>query len=482
MHQQSLTQQAQALAKGDYSARELAEHYLQRIEQFDAKLNSFISVNQEQALTQADAADAARANGTAAALNGLPLAHQDLFCSKGIRTSCGSKMLDNFIAPYDAHLLEQLQCSGAVSIGKLNMDEFGMAASGQTSFYGATQNPWNAAHICGGAASGSAAAVAAGLISASTTCDTAGDLRLPAAHTGLTGLKATYGRISRLGMTANASSFDQAGFITRTAEDAALLLQATAGFDERDSTSAQEPVADYSASLNQPLNGMRIGIARNLFDAALDSRIADAVLASAEQLKQLGATLIDIELPHSNQAVACTSIIASGEASTNMSRFDGVRFGYRCENPADLNDLYQRSRSEGFGANVQQRIMLGAYYLSAGQYESHYVQAQRVRRLIKQDFIAAFNQVDLILSPVSAELPRAITTTVDASADFIAQRYTALANLAGLPALSMPCALIDGLPVGTQLLAPWFQEARLLNTCHQYQQVTDWHSRRPSGF
>lgn len=353
MHQQTLAQQARALAKGDYSARELATHYIQRIEQLDPQLNSFITLTAEQTLAQADAADSARANGSASALAGLPLAHQDTFCSKGVRTSCGSKMLDNFVAPYSAHLLEQLAAAGAVSLGKTNMDEFGMAASGTSSFYGATLNPRDAQRISGGAACGSAVAVAAGLASAASGCDSFGDIRLPAAHHGLTGLKPTYGRISRLGMTANASSFDQAGFITRSAEDAALLLQAGAGFDPRDSTSASEPVSDYSTTLGQPLNGLRIGIARNLFDEALDGRIAAQVLASAEQLQQLGATLIDIELAHADQAVACATIIGSGEASTNMSRFDGVRFGHRCDNPASLDDLYQRSRSEGFGPSVQ---------------------------------------------------------------------------------------------------------------------------------
>lgn len=482
MHQQTLAQQAQALAKGDYSARELVQHHLQRIEQLDAQLNSFITVTAEQALANADAADTARKNGSGNTLSGLPLAHQDVFCSQGTRTSCGSKMLDSFIAPYNAHLLDQLDQAGAVSLGKTNMDEFGMAASGTSSFYGAIRNPWNADRISGGAASGSAVAVAAGLAAAASGCDSFGDIRIPAAHNNLTGLKATYGRISRLGMTANASSFDQAGFMTRTAEDAALLLQASAGFDQRDSTSAPEAVADYSAGLNQPLNGLRVGIARQLFDNPLDSRIAGQVLASAEQLQQLGATLVDIELPHQQHGIACASIIGSGEASTNMSRFDGVRFGYRCENPADLDDLYQRSRGEGLGLSVQERIMLGAHYLSAGQYESHYIQAQKVRRLIKQDFEQAFARADLILTPITAQLPRLLSEPVDAITDWHSQRYTVLANLAGLPALSLPCGFVDGLPVGSQLLAPWFQEARLLNAAHQYQQATDWHLRRPDGF
>ncbi len=482
MHQQTLAQQAQALAKGEYNARELTSHYLERIEQHDSALNSFITTTKEQALKQAEAADAARANGAAGALAGLPLAHQDVFCTKGVRTSAGSKMLDNFVAPYDAHLIEQLNTAGAVSLGKTNMDEFGMAASGTTSFYGTTKNPWSAEHIAGGAACGSAVAVAAGLVSAASGCDTFGDIRLAAAHNGVTGFKATYGRISRLGITANASSFDQAGFITRTAEDAALLLQVAAGFDQRDSTSAQEAVADYSAQLNQSLTGMKIGIVRSLFTNQCDNGIATAVLAAAEQLQQLGATLVDIELNHTEQTIACASIIGSGEASTNLSRYDGVRFGYRCAEPKDLDDLYQRSRSEGFGSSVQERILLGTYYLSDGQYQSHYVQAQKVRRLIKQDFVTAFNDVDLLLTPTSPELPRLLEQATDAVADWNSQRYTALANLAGLPAISLPCGLVNELPVGMQLLAPWFNEAALLNAAHQYQQASDWHSRRPAGF
>lgn len=482
MQQKTMAQLAQALASKEFSARELTEHYLQRIKQQDPALNSFITVTAEQALQQAEHADARRAAGENQPLLGIPLAHQDLFCTQEVRTSCGSKMLDNFVAPYNAQLIEQLNQAGAVSLGKLNMDEFGMGSSGQTSFYSACNNPWDNSRIVGGAASGSAAAVAAGLAAASTAMDSGGDIRLPAAFNGLTGLKPTYGRVSRWGMTAYASSFDQAGFLTRTAEDSALLLNVCAGFDERDSTSAQEAVPDYSSTLKQPLTGLRIGIARALFNGDLNSHIGEAVLASAEQLQQLGATLVDIELPHAEHAVAIATIIGTAEASTNMSRFDGVRFGYRCENPRDLADLYQRSRSEGLGELVQRRTLLGAYYLSAEQYQDYYVQAQRIRRLVKQDYMEAFKQVDLILSPTSADLPRAVNANVDANADFLTQRYTVAANLAGLPALSLPVGLLEQLPVGAQLIAPHFHEARLLNAAHQYQQATDWHTRTPAGF
>lgn len=483
MQQQTIAQLAQALAKKEFSARELTEHFLQRIKQHDPALNSFISVTSEQALKQAEQADALRASSSSTQpLLGIPLAHQDVFCTQNVRTSCGSKMLDNFIAPYNAHLIDELNQAGTVSLGKLNMDEFTMGSSGQTSFYGACINPWDSKRVTGGAASGSAAAVAAGLVPASTAMDSGGDIRLPAAFNGLTGLKPTYGRISRWGMTAYASSFDQAGFLTRTAEDSALLLNASAGFDERDSTSSQKTPSDYCNTLNEPLTGLRIGIPRALFAAENNSQIVEAVLASAEQLVQLGAILVDIELPHAEHAVAVAAIIGTAEASTNMSRFDGVRFGYRCDAPQDLADMYQRSRAQGFGKQVQRHIMLGAYYLSAEQYADYYVQAQRIRRLIKQDYMDAFTQVDLILTPTSADLPDLISTTADVNADFLVQRYTAPANLAGLPALSLPVGMLEQLPIGAQLIAPHFNEARLLNAAHQYQQNTDWHTHTPAGF
>lgn len=482
MHTKTLSQLAQALATKECSASELTEHFLQRIRQQEPSLNSFISVTDELALQQAHEADQRRATGENNPLLGIPLAHQDVFCIKGTRTSNASKMLDNFIAPYDAHLIGQLNMAGAVCLGKLNMDEFASGSSGQNSFYGACKNPWDNNRVTGGAASGSAAAVAAGLAAASTASDSCGDIRLPAAFNGLTGLRPSYGRISRWGLTASASSFDQAGFLTRTAEDSALLLQACAGFDERDSTSAQQPVPDYSQLLNQPLSGLRIGIPRALFDSGLDSRIADTVLACADQLAQLGASLIDIELPHHPHAIATAGIIACAEASTNLSRFDGVRFGYRCENPTSLDDLYQRSRTEGFGNEVQRRLLLGAYYLSTSQYENYYVHAQRLRRLIKQDFTQAFTQVDMLISPVSRDLPQPVNTARNSSDEFLDWHYTAGASLAGLPALSLPAGMLEQLPVGAQLIAPAFHEARLLNAAHQYQQATDWHTRTPAGY
>ncbi len=483
MHQLTLTDISKALAAKQFSARELTTHLLARIEQLDPQLNSFITVSKESALQQADAADELRSSGINAPLLGLPIAHKDLFCTEGVRTSCASKTLDNFIAPYTATVVDKLNKVGCISLGKLNMDEFAMGSSGETSFYGPSKNPWDTQRIPGGSSSGSAVAVAARLVPASTGSDSGGSIRQPAAFTGLTGIKPTYGRISRWGMTAYASSFDQAGFLAHNAEDCAMLLQATAGFDERDSTSAQQPVDDYAAALSLPLQGLRIGLPKEYFSSDLDSRIGDVVNNSIEQLKQLGAIFVDISLPSLPHAVSAYYVIASAEASTNLARFDGVRFGHRCENPQNLEDLYLRSRDEAFGKEVKRRIMIGTYALSTGYYDAYYLKAQKIRRLIKNDFVSAFKDVDLILGPTTPNLPWLIGSKIDDPvAAYLEDIYTVPANLAGIPGLSMPAGIIDGLPVGVQLLAPYFQEARLLQVAHQFQQHTDWHARTPAGF
>lgn len=483
MHQLTLAKISQALADKQFSARELTSHLLARIEQLDPQLNSFITVNQEAALQQADAADAQRSAGATSALLGVPLAHKDLFCTQGVRTSCASKTLDNFIAPYNATVVEKLNTAGCISLGKLNMDEFAMGSSGETSFYGASKNPWDTSRVPGGSSSGSAVAVAARLVPAATGSDSGGSIRQPAAFNGLTGIKPTYGRISRWGMTAYASSFDQAGFLAHNAQDCALLLQATAGFDERDSTSAQQPVDDYTAALAQPLQGLRIGLPKEYFDSRLDARIGDVVHSAIEQLKQLGATFVDISLPTLPHAVPAYYVIASAEASTNLARFDGVRFGHRCDDPKDLEDLYTRSRNEAFGDEVKRRIMMGTYALSTGYYDAYYLKAQKIRRLIKNDFVSAFKDVDLILGPTTPNLPWLLGSKVnDPVAAYLEDIYTVPANLAGIPGLSMPAGMIDGLPVGVQLQAPYFQEARMLNVAHQFQQHTDWHAQAPAGF
>ncbi len=483
MHQLTLAEIARALAAKEFSAVELTRGLLARIRQLDPQLNSFITVTEEPALAQAAAADARRAAGENGALLGAPLAHKDLFCTKGVLTTCASKILANFQAPYDATVVEKLAAAGAVSLGKLNMDEFAMGSASESSHFGAVKNPWDTSRVAGGSSGGSAAAVAARLIPAATGTDTGGSIRQPAALTNLTGIKPTYGRVSRWGMIAYASSLDQGGPLARTAEDCALLLSAMAGFDPKDSTCVDAPVDDYLAMLNQPLAGLRIGLPKEYFGEGLDARIAEKVLAVVEELKKLGATVKDISLPNMQHAIPAYYVIAPAEASSNLSRFDGVRFGYRCENPVNLEDLYKRSRGEGFGAEVKRRIMVGTYALSAGYYDAYYLKAQKIRRLIKNDFVQAFAEVDVILGPTTPnpawKLGEKSAAPVSA---YLEDIYTITANLAGIPGLSMPAGFVDGLPVGVQLLAPYFQEARLLNVAHQYQQVSDWHTRTPAGF
>ncbi|UCO99138.1 Asp-tRNA(Asn)/Glu-tRNA(Gln) amidotransferase subunit GatA [Metapseudomonas lalkuanensis] len=483
MHQLTLAEIARSLAAKEFSAEELTRTLLARIHQLDPQLNSFISITDEPAIEQARAADARRAAGEQGALLGAPIAHKDLFCTEGVLTSCGSKILDGFKAPYDATVVARLKVAGAVSLGKLNMDEFAMGSSNESSHYGAVKNPWALDRVPGGSSGGSAAAVAARLVPAATGTDTGGSIRQPAAFTNLTGIKPTYGRVSRWGMIAYASSLDQGGPLARTAEDCALMLGAIAGFDPKDSTSVDQPVDDYLAGLNQPLTGLRIGLPKEYFGAGLDSRIADAVLAVVEELKKLGASVKEISLPNMQHAIPAYYVIAPAEASSNLSRFDGVRFGYRCENPQNLEDLYKRSRAEGFGAEVKRRIMVGTYALSAGYYDAYYLKAQKIRRLIKNDFVSAFNDVDVILGPTTPNPAWKLgEKNNDPVAQYLEDIYTITANLAGLPGLSMPAGFVDGLPVGVQLLAPYFQESRLLNVAHQYQQATDWHKQAPAGF
>ncbi|MCO8164092.1 Asp-tRNA(Asn)/Glu-tRNA(Gln) amidotransferase subunit GatA [Pseudomonas sp. LJDD11] len=483
MHQMTLAEIARGLADKKFSSEELTRNLLERINKLDPQLNSFITVTEDLAITQAQAADARRAAGETGALLGAPLAHKDLFCTQGVRTSCGSRMLDNFRAPYDATVVEKLAKAGTVTLGKTNMDEFAMGSANESSYYGAVKNPWSLEHVPGGSSGGSAAAVAARLLPATTGTDTGGSIRQPAALTNLTGLKPTYGRVSRWGMIAYASSLDQGGPLARTAEDCALLLQGMAGFDAKDSTSIDEPVPDYSATLNDSLKGLRIGLPKEYFGAGLDPRIAQLVQDSVKELEKLGAVVKPISLPNLQHGIPAYYVIAPAEASSNLSRFDGVRFGHRCEEPKDLTDLYKRSRGEGFGPEVQRRIMVGAYALSAGYYDAYYLKAQKIRRLIKNDFMNAFAEVDVILGPTTPNPAWKLgTKSSDPVAAYLEDVYTITANLAGLPGLSMPAGFVDGLPVGVQLLAPYFQEGRLLNIAHQYQLNTDWHTRAPEGF
>jgi aspartyl-tRNA(Asn)/glutamyl-tRNA(Gln) amidotransferase subunit A len=483
MHQHTLATLASGLASGEFSSRELTEALLARIEAHGESLNAFITVTPDVALLQADRADAARANGDAGPLNGLPIVHKDLFCTKGVLTTCGSNILGGFVSPYDATVVARLASAGAVMLGKTNMDEFAMGSSNETSFYGPVTNPWDSKLSPGGSSGGSAAAVAARLVPAATGTDTGGSIRQPAALTGTVGLKPTYGRVSRYGMIAFASSLDQAGVITRSAEDAAMLLGVMAGLDARDSTSVDHPVPDYVAGLAKSVKGLRVGVVRQHFDDGLDSVCAERVRESLAALEAAGATLVEIDLPNIGLSVPTYYVVAPAECSSNLSRFDGVRFGHRADNPDDLLDLYCRSRGEGFGAEVKRRIMTGTYVLSAGYYDAYYLKAQKVRQLISRDFKDAFEKVDVIAGPTAPTTAFAIgEKTDDPITMYLNDIYTIGANLAGLPGISIPCGFADGLPVGLQLVGPHFAEEALLSCAHQYQQLTEWHKDGPEDF
>ncbi len=483
MHNKSIAELAAGLQAGDFSSVELTRHFLDRIAALDGRLNSFITVTADQALAQAAAADQRIAAGEAGPLTGVPIAHKDIFCTDGVRTSCASRMLDPFIAPYDATVVANLAAAGAVMLGKTNMDEFAMGSSNETSWYGPVRNPWDTERVPGGSSGGSAAAVAARLCAAATGTDTGGSIRQPAAFCGLTGLKPTYGRVSRYGMVAFASSLDQAGPMTRSAEDAALMLTGMAGFDERDSTVAERPVDDYAGALGRELKGLKIGLVKEFFEQGLDGAVAASIEAAVDELRRLGAETVEISLPNSGLSVPSYYVVAPAECSSNLSRMDGVRFGHRCEDPKDLQDLYERSRSEGFGDEVKRRILIGTYALSAGYYDAYYLKAQKVRHLIADDFRQAFEKVDVILGPTTPGTPfRLGEKTDDPVSMYLSDIYTIAVNLAGLPGLSMPVAPANGLPVGMQLIGNYFQEGRLLNVAHRLQQATDWHRAVPGGF
>lgn len=468
-----------ALRAGETTSRELVEGMLGAIEAAQPVLNAFISVTADQALAAADVADARRGSSELP-LDGLPIAHKDIFCTEGVKTSCGSKMLDNFVPPYNATVVARLKAAGAIMLGKTNMDEFAMGSSNETSFYGNVLNPWDLKRSPGGSSGGSAAAVAAGLVPAATGTDTGGSIRQPAALCGITGMKPTYGRVSRYGMIAFASSLDQAGTLTRTAEDAALMLDAMCGFDPLDSTSVNDPMASLHASLGASIKGLKIGVAEEFFDDGLDADNEKAVREALDVLVSLGAKLKTISLPNLHLSVPTYYVVAPAECSSNLSRFDGVRFGYRADNPTDLNDLYCRSRSEGFGAEVKRRIMTGTYVLSSGYYDAYYLKAQRARRLISADFAKAFADVDVIAGPTTPTPAFGIGDKVDDPVTmYLNDIYTIGANLAGLPALSAPCGKVDGLPVGLQMIGPAFSEAALLNVAHLYQGETEWHRELP---
>ena len=483
MHNKTIAELKNALDNKTISSVELTQHYLDRISQLDSEINSFITVTADNALAEAKAADDARANGNINTLTGIPIAHKDIFCTNGIKTSCGSKMLDSFIAPYDATVVEKFKQAGSVTLGKTNMDEFAMGSSNESSFYGPVQNPWDKNAVPGGSSGGSAAAVAAMLAPAATGTDTGGSIRQPAALCGITGLKPTYGRVSRYGMIAFASSLDQGGPMTRSAEDAAILLNVMAGVDHKDSTSIDREVPDYTANLNDDISGMTIGLPKEYFGEGLDPEIEANVQAAIKEYEKLGATIKEISLPNTELAVPCYYIVAPCEASANLSRFDGVRYGYRCEDPEDLFDLYTRSREEGFGDEVKRRILVGTYALSAGFYDAYYKKAQQIRRLIKNDFVDAFKEVDIIMGPTTPNPAfKRGEKSNDPVAMYLEDIYTISVNLAGLPGMSVPAGLTGGKPCGLQMIGNYFDEARLLNAGHQFQQVTDWHKKIAPGF
>ncbi|PXX79965.1 Asp-tRNA(Asn)/Glu-tRNA(Gln) amidotransferase subunit GatA [Rivihabitans pingtungensis] len=478
----TLKQLSDALAAGQMSSRELTRDYLARIDALNPQLNAFITVDHDGALAAADAADAARAAGQACALTGVPFAHKDVFVTEGLLTTCGSKMLGNFVGPYDAHVVSQCRQAGLVMLGKTNMDEFAMGSSNENSAFGAVKNPWDVKAIPGGSSGGSAAAVAAGLVPAATGTDTGGSIRQPASHCGITGIKPTYGTVSRYGMVAYASSLDQGGPMARTAEDCALLLNVMAGFDARDSTCLDRAKEDYTRSLNHPVAGLTIGLPKEFFAAGLSADVARVIDAAVAQFKALGAKIVEVSLPKTELSIPAYYVIAPAEASSNLSRYDGARYGHRAAQYKDLTDMYERSRAEGFGAEVKRRILVGTYVLSHGYYDAYYIQAQKIRRLIAEDFQAAFQQCDFILGPVA---PTAAFNLGEKSDDpvqmYLSDIYTLAVNLAGLPGMSLPAGFADnGRPVGVQLIGNYFSEAAMLGAAHQFQLATDWHARTPA--
>jgi aspartyl-tRNA(Asn)/glutamyl-tRNA(Gln) amidotransferase subunit A len=483
MHTLTLAELARKLRAKEFSVTELTKSLLNRIEAAQPQLNAFITVMADSAMAQSVRAEAALKDGSAGPLTGLPLAHKDIFCTAGVRTSCGSRMLDNFVSPYDATVVDKLNAAGMVTLGKTNMDEFAMGSSNETSWYGPVKNPWDLKLVPGGSSGGSAAAVAARVAPIATATDTGGSIRQPAALCGVTGIKPTYGRVSRYGMIAFASSLDQGGLIAQSAEDAAMVLGAMSGFDPRDSTSVDTPVPNYVAELEKPLAGLRIGLIKEFFDKGLDAAVEKCIREALKEYEKLGATLVEVKLPALPLSVPTYYVVAPAECSSNLARFDGVRYGYRCQEPKDLMDLYKRSRGEGFGAEVKRRIMTGTYVLSAGYYDAYYLKAQRVRQLINQDFKKAFTEVDVLMGPTAPDVAFSIGAKAsDPIQMYLNDIYTIGANLAGVPAMSIPCGFVRDLPVGLQICGPHFAEGKLLNVAHAFQKATDWHRRIPAAF
>ena len=483
MYKSTLAQLSIALESKKISSEELTQLYIERCNKHNNSLNCFITITEEEALKKARQADKKRASGDYNLLTGIPIAQKDIFCTNGTRTTCGSKMLDNFVAPYDATLIKKMNDAGLIMLGKTNMDEFAMGSSNETSFYGPVKNPWDDCRVPGGSSGGSASAVAARLSPAATGTDTGGSIRQPSSFCGITGLKPTYGRVSRYGMVAFASSLDQGGPMTQTAEDAALIMNIIAGFDEHDSTSTEKPTDNYTEKLNNSIKGLKIGLPKQYFDESLDNNVAEVIENGLKELEKLGAKCVDVELPHTELSIPAYYVVAPAECSSNLSRYDGVRFGHRCKEPKDLSDLYCRSRQEGFGKEVKRRIMTGTYVLSAGYYDAYYIKAQKIRQIISNDFQNVFKNVDIIAGPTTTGVAFKLNEKLnDPISMYLSDLYTVSVNLAGLPAISVPSGFINKLPVGMQLIGNYFQESLLMNVAHQYQKVTDWHQKIPQAY
>ncbi len=483
MYKSTLAQLSIALESKKISSEELTRLYIERCNKHNNSLNCFITITEEEALKKARQADKKRASGDYNLLTGIPIAQKDIFCTNGTKTTCGSKMLDNFVAPYDATLIKKMNDAGLIMLGKTNMDEFAMGSSNETSFYGPVKNPWDNCRVPGGSSGGSASAVAARLSPAATGTDTGGSIRQPSSFCGITGLKPTYGRVSRYGMVAFASSLDQGGPMTQTAEDAALIMNIIAGFDEHDSTSTEKPIDNYTEKLNNSIKGLKIGLPKQYFDENLDNNVAEVIENGLKELEKLGAKCVDVELPRTKLSIPAYYVVAPAECSSNLSRYDGVRFGYRCKEPKDLSDLYCRSRQEGFGKEVKRRIMTGTYVLSAGYYDAYYIKAQKIRQIISNDFQNVFKNVDIIAGPTTTGVAFKLNEKLnDPISMYLSDLYTVSVNLAGLPAISVPSGFINKLPVGMQLIGNYFQESLLMNVAHQYQKVTDWHQKIPQAY
>ena len=483
MENRTVAEHARALTRKDYSSAELTRHLLERA-QSSADLNAFITLTAEQAMEQACRADRLIAKNEGGPLTGIPLVHKDLFCTKGVRTTCGSRMLDNFISPYDATLVDKLQQAGMVMLGKANMDEFAMGSSTENSYFGPTLNPWDHKRVPGGSSGGSAAAVAARLVPVATGTDTGGSIRQPSALCGLSGVKPSYGRVSRYGMVAFASSLDQGGVMALTAEDCAHVLKSMSGFDEKDSTSINQPVPDYVHALSESISGKVIGLPREFFAEGVNGEVAQAIEEAVMELEKLGAKTVEVELPNSPAGIPCYYVLAPAEASSNLARYDGVRYGHRAAEYTDIADMYEATRAEGFGPEVKRRLLIGAYVLSIGYFEAYYIKAQKLRRLIADDFSKAFEKCDVIAGPTTPDTAFPIGQKTDNPLQmYLNDIFTNSANLAGLPAVSIPAGLDkQGLPIGLHLIGQYLDEATILNVAHQYQLHTDWHRQAPDGY